>query len=70
MIKHNNPASAGSENTANRIPADIADYIPRHIANKDRAYSDAKIAWLRDHPAATSQQVEAAFREIAEELGL
>ncbi len=33
-------------------------------------YEAQKAAWLRAHPEATAEQIEAAFAEIARELGI
>lgn len=33
-------------------------------------YEAAKAAWLRNHPKATPQQIERAFKAIARKLGV
>lgn len=73
MSHHENQsATADNSNVASDVPSSVAAYVPLYLlpTSRDRAYRDAKLAWLRDHPAATSQQVEAAFRELSEACGL
>ncbi len=50
----------------------VSAYVPLYLlpTSRERAYRDAKIAWLRDHPYATSMEIEAAFRALAEVCGL
>lgn len=63
-------ATADKQNTAIDDPAYLRSYLPNYTTTKDLAYKSAKMAWLRDHPGATSQQVESAFKGIAQELRL
>lgn len=38
--------------------------------NVYQLYSEKKAAWLKANPHATPEQIEAAFRAIAERLGI
>lgn len=38
--------------------------------NVYQLYSQKKAEWLRANPNATSEQIEAAFRAIAERIGI
>lgn len=71
MSHHENPrATADKQNTAIDDPAYLRAYLPNYHTTKDLAYKSSKLAWLRDHPEATSQQVESAFQGLAREIAL